>query len=112
MDTGNLLLDPITQYPVIVVDYKSIDSIVPEGIKEFFREEGNLNAVINRKYINKIRLIPCSDVGGTTVLKGFKPDFVIIKNKESKVYRDVIIAVSYKNLSQNNDFSAILNPQL
>lgn len=110
MDTGNLLLDPITQYPVIVVDYKSISSILPEGINEFLKEENNLNSVINRKYINKIRLIPFNDVSGASILKGFKPDLVIIKDKERKVYKDVIIAVSNKNLSANNDFSAILNP--
>jgi len=111
MDTGNLLLDPITLYPVIVVDYKSISTILPEGIYDFIKEENSLNTVISRKYINKIRLIPYSAAGASSVLTGFKPDLVIIRDKEDKILKDVIIAVSYKNLSENNEFSAILNPQ-
>lgn len=110
-DTGNMLLDPITLYPVIVVDYNSISSILPEGIYEFIKAENDLNTVISRKYINKIRLIPYSSVGVSSVLKGFKPDLVIIRDKEDKILKDVIIAVSYKNLSENNEFSAIFNPQ-
>jgi len=94
MDTGNLLLDPITLYPVIVVDYKSISTILPEGIYDFIKEENSLNTVISRKYINKIRLIPYSAVGASSVLKGFKPDLVIIRDKEDKILKDVIIAVS------------------
>ena len=111
VDTGNLLLDPVTLYPVIVVNYNSVKGILPKGLDDFLKEESDLNIPINRKYITKIRLIPYKGVDSNSVLKGFKPDYVTLKN-ENKRLNDVIIAVSYKKLSENNEYDAILNPQL
>ncbi len=113
MDTGNLLLDPVSLYPVIVVDYKSVIKVIPNGLLDFFSSDCDLNSRIERKYINKIRLIPYNTVSSDDILKGFKPDLVIVKNKEeNKILKDVIIAVTHKNLFKENEYSAILNPQI
>ena len=111
IDTGNLLLDPITLYPVIVTDYEAIKEILPSGLCEFLKEENDLNIPVNRKYMTKIRLIPYKTVETSSVLKGFKPDFVTFTD-ENKILSDVIVAVSYRELSKNNEFNAILNPQM
>lgn len=110
-DTGNLLLDPITQYPVIVVSYNNIKQILPDEINNFLKEGNDLSSSLSRKYINKIRLIPYKNASSDSILKGFKPDLIIIRGPKEKIVKDVIIAVTYTSLSRNNEFSAILNPQ-
>ena len=112
MDTGNMLLDPITQYPVILVDYNRIEYILSDALKMFLEKGTDLSYNINRKYINKIRLIPYKNSSSESILKGFKPDYVVIKGNEEKRIKDVIIAVTYDALSENNEFNAILNPQI
>lgn len=111
LDTGNSLLDPITLYPVIVVEYDSIKSILPDEIKEFMKEGNDLNCNINRRYLNRIRLIPCNAVGHSEILKGFRPDYVKFEDKEERV-EDVIVAVIYRKLSANDEFNAIMHPMV
>lgn len=109
MDSGNLLLEPINQYPVIIVDYNSIKEILSDDLKEYLKKGNTLTNNINRNYIHKIRIIPYKTVGTTSVLKGFKPDYIVINNK---IIKDVVIAVSYDELFDNNEYNAILNPQI
>lgn len=111
LDTGNSLLDPITLYPVIVVEYESIKSILPAEIKEFMKEGNDLNCNINRRYLSRIRLIPCNAVGNSEILKGFRPDYIKIEGQEGLI-EDVIIAVIYKKLSANDEFTAIMHPMV
>ena len=108
-DTGNSLLDPITLYPVVVVEYDKIKDILPGEMLEFLKEGRDLNFSMSRKYSNRIRLIPYNSVGANEILKGFRPDYIKINGREECI-KDVIIAVVYKKLSLNNDFDAILHP--
>lgn len=112
LDTGNLLLDPITKYPVILVSFDDIEKIISSDLKKFLEEKENLCVNINRKIINKIRLIPYKNSNSNDILKGFKPDYIVIKDKKERKITDVIIAVTYNKLSENNEFNAILNPQI
>lgn len=112
LDTGNLLLDPITKYPVILVSFDDIEKIISSDLKKFLEEKENLCVNINRKIINKIRLIPYKNSNSNDVLKGFKPDYIVIKEEDERKITDVIIAVTYNKLSENNEFNAILNPQI
>ncbi len=109
MDTGNSLLDPITLYPVVVVEYESIKAILPEELTEFLKEGSDISCNISRRYLDKIRLIPYSTVGSGDILKGFCPDYIKIK-ESGKEINEVIVAVIYEKLSGNNEFDAILNP--
>lgn len=112
LDTGNLLLDPITKYPVILVNFSDIKQIINEDLEKFLEENDNLCVNINRRIINKIRLIPYKNSSSNDILKGFKPDYIVIKEEKERKITDVIIAVTYNKLSENNEFNAILNPQI
>jgi len=116
LDTGNTLYDPITHYPVIVAEYSAIKEIIPEGLKKMFEEnqDGNLQDLYTRvketDWISKLRLIPFSSLGKEKgMLLGFKADRVMIKNKS---FKETIIAVYTKSLSQNGEYKALLNPEL
>lgn len=108
-DTGNSLLDPITLFPVTVVEFDSIKSILPEEIKEFLKEGSDLSCNINRRYLGRIRLVPYNSVGANDILKGFRPDMIKLENSENEI-KDVVVAVIYNKLSKSDQFEAIVNP--
>ena len=112
LDTGNLLLDPYTGYPVILVFYEKIKDILPECLNFYLAENKDLTTNINIRYKNKIRLIPYNTAGETSVMKGFKPDYIILSDEKERMIKDVVIAVIYNKMSENNEFDAVLNPQL
>ena len=116
IDTGNSLYDPITNFPVIVVEYSAIRDIIPEKIRSLFEEnrEDNLEEIYSKVkvagWMSKLRLIPFTSLGREKgMLLGFKADKVTIKDKE---VRDIIIAIYSKPLSQNGEYKALLNPEL
>ena len=112
LDTGNLLLDPVTSYPVILVLYDNVEAVLPDELKEFLKDSSDLSSHLNRRYLKRIRLIPVRNSGSGSILKGFRPDYIVIKDGKNKVIKDVVVAVTYTALSENNEFNAILNPQL
>ena len=110
IDTGNSLVEPFSKLPVIVVDYKNIEKVVPEAIKDFMCVALNSN---NFNYLNNknFRFIPFSAVSGEGVLPAFKPDKLIVFYKGENIEREAFIAVSRKNITFDN-FHALMNPSL
>lgn len=85
LDSGNKLVEPFSNYPVIIVDE-------------------------NKVSFDTERIIPYNTVGGEGVLKAFKPDKIIISNGKKSFESDrVYIALSSV---ESKEFSAILNPQI
>lgn len=68
IDTGNLLKDPISGMPVIVVEKGKLENIIPKGIIDNLNtilgggEENTLNEE-EREYLPKFRVIPFSSLG-------------------------------------------------
>jgi stage II sporulation protein GA (sporulation sigma-E factor processing peptidase) len=116
LDTGNELYDPITNYPVIVVQYSAIKELLHEKIREIFEEnrEDDLEQIYVRfkeaDWVSRMRLIPFSSLGKEKgMLLGFKADQVLIGNK---CVDEVIVAVYTRSLSENGEYVALLNPDL
>jgi len=116
IDTGNELYDPITSYPVIIVEYTKIMALIPPSIRRIFENhlEDNLeeiySSVKSSNWMPRLRLIPFSSLGKERgMLLGFKADRVRLNNKE---FTEVIIGVYSKNLSPNGEYGALLNPDL
>lgn len=120
VDTGNSLTDPITKYPVIIVEYDAILKLFPDNIKEVFRVSKSPNyndiaVLINDAlWMTRLRVIPYQALGTENgMLVGFKPDSVYIeKDAEIKSVKDIIIAIYSKKLSKNGDYKALLHPDL
>lgn len=120
IDTGNDLFDPISNYPVIIVELSAIKSIFSMDLDVMFKEgmEGNLEAIsklaANSKWANRFRLIPFESIGRNKgLMLGFKPDSVTIKyNKKILTTKDAVIGVYQKTLSQEGTYRALLNPVL
>ena len=120
LDTGNMLKDPITSMPVIVVEKDILKGIIPEIILD------NLEKIIggdvskkayedeNLKYIKRFRLIPFSSLGKTNgMLLGFKASKIEIVGEENiKEIEDVIIGIYDNKLSKRNQYYALMGLEL
>ena len=79
-DSGNLLCDPYTGLPVIVISEKSIAEIL--NIREYIKCFSSSKADTAVKL--KIRYIPVKTVAEKTVLPAFLPDKIILENNDGK----------------------------
>ncbi len=104
-DSGNLLEEPLSSLPVIIVGSRTMKKIVPEKIyKSYFEKDkkalssegkkrgSNLDG-ISSKEISKLRFIPISAVGKEDLLVGYIPDAVIVEG----VLKKACIALDFEN---------------
>lgn len=120
VDTGNALHDPLTNMPVVIVEFGAIKDILPGEIRAVFEvsgemDLGNITTVIsNTSWFNRFRLIPFSSLGKENgMLVGFRPDFIEIDNdNEKKDIKDVVIGIYTRSLSKNEKYRALLSPDL
>lgn len=116
LDTGNMLKDPITLMPVIIVEKETLKEILPNSIldnlkniiggdvpKEVYEDE-------NLKYITRFKVIPFKSIGKENgMLLGFKADKVTIKQEEKiKIITKVIIGIYDYKLSKKDEYHALI----
>ena len=113
LDTGNMLKDPITQAPVIVVNKNSIKEIIPQELeKDMEKILGGdlLGRISNQNIAKRITVIPYSSIGNENgMIIGVKPDKIIIENKEIK---NVVIGIYEKELSKQKKYEALFGLDL
>ena len=121
VDTGNTLHDPVTNLPVVVVEFDAIKKILPEEICMIFSQgkEDDLSMVAslvtNSGWCSRFRLIPFTSLGKENgMLIGFKPDYIEIdgEDEKKKGIKDVIVGIYSKALSRNRSYRALLSPDL
>ena len=120
VDTGNSLHDPLSNMPVVVVEFTAIKELLPEDIRAIFEKnsENDLNTVTTAiscsTWYSRFRLIPFTSLGKENgMLIGFRPDYIEIGNEnEKKGVSDVIVGIYNRALSRNEKYRALLNPDL
>lgn len=120
VDTGNSLHDPLTNMPVVVVEFTAIKELLPVDIRDIFEKdsENDLNIVTTAiscsAWFSRFRLIPFTSLGKENgMLIGFRPDYIEIGNEnEKKGVNDVIVGIYNRALSRNEKYRALLNPEL
>lgn len=119
VDTGNLLKDPITGAPVIVVEATLLENIIPQEILlnleniiggefEYVTEE------VRSEYISKLKLIPYTSLGKQNgMLLGLKSDKVeIIKDDENIIKQNIIIGIYNKSLTKRGEYRALIGIEI
>lgn len=105
-DTGNSLRESFSGYPVMIGEFTSLKSILPDEVLNYIKNPLEISPE------GKIRLIPHKTVSGTGIMPAFRPDSVEIRNTERTVKTDkVFIAVVNSNLARG-EYDFILNPSL
>lgn len=123
VDTGNMLKEPISGFPVIIVEKDSIKQIIPQEFFEYIqilmgggtknKKETIKEAVINQ-YASKIRMIPFMSLGNENgMLIGIRVEKVKIENenKEQEI-KNVIVGIYNKKLTKDNKYNALVGLNL
>ncbi len=120
VDTGNSLHDPLSNMPVVVVEFTAIKDLLPDDIRNIFEQdtENDLNRVTATiscsNWFSRFRLIPFTSLGKENgMLIGFRPDYIEIGEEDDrKGVHDVIVGIYNKALSRNEQYRALMNPEL
>lgn len=97
VDTGNRLTEPFSGLPVIITGKKTSEIICPEGL---FSED----------IPPGIRLVPFRSVGGSGLMRAFRPDCVTVELcGRKKKTKNAWVAVSEQ---MDDETQAIVNPDI
>lgn len=119
IDTGNLLKEPITNTPVIVLEHTLLYECIPKEILNNLEEiiGGDFEKVpekIKQEYMLKLKLIPYSSLGKQNgMLLGIKSEKVkIMQEEQEKTIKNVIIGIYNKSLTKKGEYRALMGIEL
>lgn len=98
IDTGNMLKDPISKQPVIVIEAEKLKKIIPKLLVKNISEilGGDENEILGNlpeEYSSKIRIIPFCSIGKKHgMILGIKADNIKIIEEE-KTIENVIVGI-------------------
>ena len=119
IDTGNLLKEPITNKPVIVMEHTLLYDIIPKEILNNIENilGGDLSKIpekIQDEYVSKLKVIPFSSLGKTNgMLLGIKGEnLTIYLNEETKIIDTVIIGIYNNSLTKRGEYRSLLGLEI
>lgn len=120
IDTGNMLKDPITRFPVAVVEKEELRNLIPDSILEHAQEmatgtnEKVWEEMKQQDYLARFRMIPFSSIGKEHgILLGIKADGMkIFQEEEEYLLRNVIIGIYENRLSKNGSYGALIGMEM
>lgn len=117
IDTGNMLKEPITNTPVVVIEHTLLYYVIPKEILNHLEEiiGGDFKEIpeeIKNKYVSKLKLIPYSSLGKQNgMLLGIKAKKLIIvkgEEKEKIEKENIILGIYDKSLTKKGEYRAII----
>ena len=121
IDTGNDLTEPLTGLPVVVADYRSVASLLPERLRCAWNEAPDrpeqvlqrLSALSDTDgWLRRLRLVPFSSIGRRNgLLLGFRADRVVLEHSGRRVSGQAVVALSRDGIG-GDGYQAVVNPQL
>ena len=117
IDTGNMLKEPITNTPVVVIEHTLLYDVIPKEILNHLEEiiGGDFKEIpeeIKNKYVSKLKLIPYSSLGKQNgMLLGIKTKKLIIvkgEEKEKIEKENIILGIYDKSLTKKGEYRAII----
>lgn len=106
VDSGNMLKEPITKEPVIIVEKDKLQGLANIDFEEIWGGDNKRDNTL------KFRIIPFNSIGNQNgILVGIKPDFVKITFDDVEKYTEnVIIGIYDKKIGK--DYSALIGLEL
>ena len=119
IDTGNLVKEPITNTPVVIVEESLLEGIIPKEILKNLENilRGNLENLpqdIQDKYLPRLRCIPFSSLGKENgMLVGIKISEIVVKSEdEEKKTSNIIIGIYDRSLTKKGEYRALVGVDL
>ena len=118
LDSGNMLKDPISGMPVIIIEKEILHKIIPEEILNYIENivggEEQKEKTEVKKYLSKIRMVPFMSIGKENgMLVGIRINKVKIETEEINIEKDNVIAGIYnQKLTKDNKYNALIGLNL
>lgn len=115
IDSGNLLKEPISGNPVVIVETSILQNIIPSQILNNIKEitEGKIEQ-IPIEYASKLRIVPFTSLGMPNgILLGLKIDKLIIEHDDEEIENnDIIMGLYNKKLSKTDKYTSLIGINL
>lgn len=118
VDTGNMLKEPITGTPVVVVERTSLYDLLPKEILNNTESilGGDFEKIpeeIKNEYVPKLKLIPFASLGKQNgMLVGIKPEKIEVINEQTEEEKNAIIGIYNKSLTKRGEYKALIGIDL
>lgn len=120
LDTGNRLRDPFSQRPVIIINFRSLEGLLPSPVYQTLGDKDNepwvaLQDLEDDSQAGCFTLVPFNSLGEQGgMLLGFKPDAVTLSRGEMiwPVDSGVILGLSRRSFGPGAEYQALLPPDL
>ena len=118
VDTGNMLKEPITGTPVVVVERTSLYELLPKEIMNNTESilGGDFEKIpeeIKNEYVPKLKLIPFASLGKQNgMLVGIKPEKIEVINEQTEEEKNAIIGIYNKSLTKKGEYKALIGIDL
>ena len=115
LDTGNMLKDPISNSPVVLIDKSKLYELLPKEIldnnKEILGGEFKNQDEIDYKYKTRLRIIPFTSVGKQNgMILGIKVDEIkIITDVEEIINKRAIIGIYDRIFSKTDKYCGLIS---
>lgn len=115
LDTGNLLTDPITKTPVVIVEKRKVIDLISKEelwkIDSLLGGDGNFQ---NELYSTRVKAIPYVSVGNKNgIMIAYKVDSIKVEYQdEINELNNVLIGIYNDTLTKNNKYSALIGLQI
>ena len=115
IDSGNMLKEPITNTPVVVIEKSLLYECIPKEILNHLDEiiGGDFEKIpeeIKNQYMSRLKLIPFSSLGKQNgMLIGIKPEYIKIQKEEQEIKKEnVILGIYNKSLTRRGEYGALM----
>ena len=119
IDTGNLLKEPLTQRPVLVIERNSLYEVFPKQILNNLDNilGGDLEKIsedIQKEYLPRLKFIPFSSLGKQNgMLIGIKSEKIKIIYEDNEINKeDVVIGIYNKSLTKKGEYKALIGIEM
>ena len=119
VDTGNMLKEPLTGNPVVVVEKTSLYDLIPKEILNNTESilGGDFEKIpeyIKNEYISRLKIIPFSSLGKQNgMLLGIKPEKLeVINDQLEEEKNNAIIGIYNKSLTKRGEYKALIGIEL
>lgn len=118
LDSGNMLKDPISKFPVIIVEKDELKKIISEDFLKYIenvmgggKEEIYENLEL-KKHLSRVRMVPFMSIGKENgMLIGIRVDNIKIETEDLEI-ENVIVAIYDKKLTKDNKYNALIGLNL
>lgn len=114
VDSGNLLTDPLSARPVILVRRRELIGLLPSAVFSLL-ETGAMGSELPFSVQRKLRILPVEGVGGKRTLVGYLPDCILSHPKDAPQKGravDAVIAICDADMRDFDGHAAILPQRL